>query len=229
MTDVQTDGQVTTDPKGGDASAEFDQRLLNHVNAAVGSQLKRIVPKFLEEALAPHLTSLRESLQPKPEPKDKGGQSAVDPEISKQIEDLRNQLKKERETAARERRAAREEKAFAELRSELAGKVRPETVDTVAKLLFHADRRVVIGDDGSIAFRHGDAEYDLRGGLAEYLKSKDAAMFLPAPGYGQQPKKPGLKAPNRAPGDKPQGTEDPMSRTLRMLGKLEAKAGEKIL
>ncbi|WP_437767173.1 hypothetical protein WME77_09095 [Sorangium sp. So ce764] len=195
----------------------------------MGSQLKRIVPKFLEEALGPHITSLREQLQPKPEPKEKGAPSAVDPEISKQIEDLRTQLKKERETTARERRAAREEKAFAELRSELNGKVRPEAVDTVAKLLFHADRRVVVGDDGSLAFKHGDAEYDLRGGLAEYLKSRDAAMFLPAPGYGQPPKKPGLKVPSRAPGDKPPAAEDPMSRTLRMLGKLEAKAGEKIL
>ncbi|WP_437489442.1 hypothetical protein WME75_10705 [Sorangium sp. So ce1014] len=215
MADVQTDGQVTTDPKGGDVSAIDDQRLLNHVNAAVGSQLKRTLPKFLEEALGPHIVSLREQLQPKPEPK--AAQPSGDPEVTRQLEELRAQLRKSEDSRARERQAAREEKAYGELRSELTGKVRPEAVDVVAKLLFHAEKRVTVDNHGHVSFKHGDTDYDLRQGVAEYLQSTESALFRPAPSPGVARKAPVV--PARPVSASQRGErEDPLAKTLRDLG-----------
>lgn len=221
MADVTEPTQGASD--GQDPSA--DQKQANLVNAAVSSHLKRILPKVLEDSLAPLREQLAAFQAPKG-PETKAAPSGGDSEAFKAIEDLKLQLKKERDTAAKERRLAREEKAFVELRSELtgSGKVRPEAVDTLAKLLFHADKKVRVSDDGQVAFHHADMEYGLREGVAEYLRSKDAAMFVTAPAPGAQSKKAPAMAPRR-PGEVPAGLkETPMERTKRMLAQLNTKS-----
>lgn len=214
MADVTTTPDVQGQAGGQDSPTIDDQKLSNVVNSAVASQLKRHLSK-LPELIESQLAPLREQFAPKAPETPKTTQGG-DSEALKAIDDLKAQLKTERDTAAKERRIAREEKAFNELRSELNGKVRPEAVDILARLLFQADRRVVVPDDGPIAFKLGEVEYSLQDGLAEYFRSsKEAAFFLPPPAPGQ--KKPGARAPGRMGVEQAAPAEDPMSKTLRML------------
>jgi len=197
----------------------LDQRTINAVNAAVASHLKRHLSK-LPEMIEAQFAPLREQFAARPatEQARPAPQQSTDTDALRQIEELRGQLKKEKDSAQKEKRVAREEKAFSQLRTELTGKVRPEAVDAAAKILFHADRKVVVGDDGNITFKQGDSDFDLREGISEWMKTKDAAMFLPPP----SPRVPVQRTngPRNSTGAPPVN-EDPLAKTVRMLSALK--------
>lgn len=155
-------------PPGGDSSAQQqptqEQQLANLVNAAVTSQLKRILPKAITDALGPAIAPLKEQLAPKQEPAPQVSQAQGDPAVQAQIDELKKQLKREQDARANERRTAREANAFSALRSELTGKVRPEAVDHATKLLFHAEKAISVSDSGDATFKYGDDEYPLNTG-----------------------------------------------------------------
>lgn len=186
------------------------------VNAAVSSQLKRALPKVLAEtlgpainaALEPALKPLQESLAALPKPgtepapdakaKVKGKVDADEPDpkvvaLEQKIAKLELDNKAAKESAARERQAARESKAFSDLRQELTGKVRPEALDAVSTLL-RARNQVVIDDAGNVSLKlrcslekglpEEDVELPLAEAIPHFIKTKEAALFVPPPNQG---------------------------------------------
>lgn len=126
-----------------------------------------------------------------------------------------------RDTAEKERVAV-EKEAFSDVKSRLTGKVRPEALDTVMKLL-RADGRIAIEKDGSVLFVDGDEQLDLDEGIERWLKSSEGSMFVPAPGGRQG----NLGGPNRRPSAKPVprvgnagGNLTPAQRTAQRFSKL---------
>jgi hypothetical protein len=198
--------------------AGLDQSTVDSINQAVSAHLKRHLaglPGMIDAAIAP----LREQFGARPAADKPAGAPAAGG--ADDVSQLKAQLKAMQDQAAGERKASRESKAFQDLRAELAGKVRPEAVDAAAKLVFHADKRVQVADDGTITFKHGDADYSLAEGVAAYLKSPDAALFLPAPNGSAQ--RPGQRVPARTTvtGGAP-AVESPMAKTLRLLAGVKA-------
>ena len=230
MADTQTGAPATqVDQDQGTEPSESDKKLANLVNSAVSSHIKRALPKYLEEAITPHMSKLQEMMSQsrQPEPSKSATQpaqpSGADPEVMKQLESLQNQLKKEQETRARERQQARQDKAFADVRSELVGKVRPEAIDHVLKVMAH-DRLIDVDSSAMVSVKVGEDLLPLKDGVAEYLKRKENAIFLPAPGYSAPAKKPGMPQQRQVPqrqapsgGQQPE-REDPLQKTLRQLG-----------
>ena len=193
--------------------ASLDQSTVDSINQAVSAHLKRHLaglPGMIDAAIAP----LREQFTARPAADKPAGVPATDG-VAGELAALKAQLKAASDQAASERKAAREANAFQALRTELGGKVRPEALDAAAKLIMHADRRVSVGDDGAVTFKHGDAEYGLKEGVAAYLKSSDAALFLPAPNGSAQ--RPGQRVPARPAIGGDAATETPMAKTLRLL------------
>jgi hypothetical protein len=194
-----------------------DPKLANLVNSAVSSQLKRHMKGFgdqfgalLDEKLAALRTTSAPAAPAAPAvPTNSAGAPAANDETQKEIADLRLELKQQKQRAA-------EKEVFADVRSLLAGKVRPEAMDTAIKLL-KADGLIKINArDGSAMFKHADGDLDLSEGIAEWLKG-EGAMFVPAP----TAKKPQIRGPNRAPARLAPGTSDenltPAQKSLRAL------------
>jgi hypothetical protein len=203
------------------AAPASDQTQVDTINAAVSAHLKRHLaglPGMIDAAIAPlrEQFAARGAAPAKPE----GGTAAAGDGVAGELAALKAQLKAQNDQAASERKSAREANAFQSLRTALAGKVRPEAVDAAAKLVFHADKRVQVADDGTITFKHGDADYSLAEGVAAYLKSPDAALFLPAPNGSAQ--RPGQRVPARPPAGGPPPNETPMAKTLRLLAGVKA-------
>jgi hypothetical protein len=101
------------------------------------------------------------------------------------------ELKTEREARTAAENTARDDRTFGEMRAMLAPHVRPDMVDDVALLHFHAHKRVTYGEDGKPLFRvrrapatgmaEEDVQMPLKDGVDYWLKSKDAQRYLPAP------------------------------------------------
>jgi hypothetical protein len=207
------------------------------VNSAVTAQLKRILAKELAPAVQAAMGPLKQeldALKPKEgEPQKPEGKKH--PEmlaLEQRLEQMQAALQKAEDEKATERKVAREDRAFSGLVSELTGKVRPGTEKMVATLL-KADGRLLIDEEsGNPLLRvrasriKGMAEEDLdlpiTDGLAHYLKTKDAQIFLPSPGNGGAGKEGGVSpaarqsAGGKAPTfDKPPATdEEAAARTL---------------
>lgn len=227
MADAKAGGPATPIEQETDVEVSDDKKLSNLVNSAVSTHLKRALPKFLEDAITPHMAALKELVAPKPaEPAAPAANAAqttgTDPAILKQLEDMKAQLKKEQDTRARERQQAREEKAISDVRAALVGKVRPEAVEHLIKVMVHD--RVIQTDGAMVTLKIGDDVLDLKEGLQDYLARKEHAIFLPAPGYNQAPKAGKQPRPVAPPRTGPNGTvqrterEDPLQKTLRDLG-----------
>lgn len=154
------------------------------VNAAITSHLKRLdFDTKISTALETALTPFKESMSAKKEPTQATSQS-VDPqvlELRKQLEVLQKTLKEKDEKVAMQAKTSREKEAFSQLKTLVSGKVRPEAVDAVSKLLFHADKKISVSEDGQMSWVDGENEIDVESGLKQYLKSKEAAIYLPAP------------------------------------------------
>jgi hypothetical protein len=120
---------------------------------------------------------------------------AQSPELQK-IADLEKRLAKTEEAnksakleAAKERRQRMEEAGFGSLRSALTGKV-AAGAEGLALDVLKARGQVAIGEDGTVRLKlrasadEPEEGLDIDGGIAAFLKSKEAAFLLPAPGTG---------------------------------------------
>lgn len=182
MSDVDPNAQGNEDSKEGYVKVEDMAKM---VNQAITSHLKRLdfdskISAALENAIAP----LRDSFQSKQETKQAPKGQDMDPqvvELKKQLEAMQKQTKEAQDRAAAQLKASREKDAFGQLKSMLSGKVKAEAVDSVAKILFHADKRIKVSDEGEMLWLDGDNEIGIEDGLKSYLKSKEAAIFMPAP------------------------------------------------
>lgn len=218
--DVPAQGDTQqTDP--GFVTAE---QVAQIVNQAVTSQLGRILPKQLGTAIEAAMKPLHErfAAQPEPATPDKTEQShRPDPQIvalQKQLADLQAANRASQEEVASERKRAREDGAFSALTRSLSGKVRPGTEDIVATLL-RAKGQLVIDDEGRPSLKvhtslfkgqaEADHEFPIEDGVGHYLKTKDAALFLPPPTGGAGALN--QRAPNGPPRQGPQYDAAPTS------------------
>ncbi len=186
-----------------------EDRLAAIVNAAVTGHLKRSLGKEIGSALEAYDTKRRAEKAARKAEEDaevtRGAPVAKQPSpevaaLEKRLSDMQAMMRSAQEEAASERQRAREHKAYGDLKSELNGKVRPEALDAVADLLFHARKRVSVDEDGNTLFAirqapakglpDADVNYPLSDGVREFLKTKEAALFVPSPGQGAAVSKP---------------------------------------
>lgn len=225
---------TTPEPKTGQntdqAGDDTNQPDINAiVNSAVTAQLKRaLAPKTLAAALAPLIADVVKPLQdelatlkqappatPATGPAPGPAPDKPNPELTavkQQLQEMKDQLAKERDRAAAAETKQRDDAAFGALKTQLsAAKVRPEMVEALAKVLFLADKRVEFDENGKpllrvrVAPSKGMAEEDqlltLEDGVKAFVKSKEAEPWLPAPGGA--PGTPGQRRPAPTPGGQP--------------------------
>jgi len=178
------------------------QDLANMVNSAVAGHLKRALPKAIEsilptinEAVAKQVQDLKPP-DKKSEPDD-GKDKKPSPELmamQREVETLTASLKAEKDARIAAETKARNDIASSTARKALTeGGARPELIDYLLKS-WSVDGKLAWDDDGrptlTIPFSpaKGMAEEDttfaLNEGVKHFLKSKDAAPFLPAPDGG---------------------------------------------
>lgn len=182
-----------TNNSNSDPSVDLEKKIADISNAAITSHLKRFekssadsFAKMLDERFAAF-----KPVTPLPEPDGKGKKE--DPELSAYKTKLDEALKRLDETEkarAKAELARRDESAYSRVKSLLNG-VRPELQETAAKILFHVDKRVSFDEQGNPLFKikrapaagmaEEDTELPLEDGIAHWLKSKEAAHFVPAP------------------------------------------------
>lgn len=172
MADVKNETQTEVEHESTDNS-EADKKLANMVNSAVTSQLKRHLGKFESSLLELKESFGQSKTLEAPSQNEKNSKNTDDSQAMREIERLKNELNAEKARV-------REEKAYTALRNYLSDKVIPERVDVALKL-FKADQKIQFKRDGTPFVKYDSEEFDLEEGAAEWLKSKEAAMFLPAP------------------------------------------------
>jgi hypothetical protein len=181
MANAPSDNGKTENDKTEDNDFVSKSELTTIVNQAVSSQLKRSLGKSIGEAVEAALAPIKEQLQARTEePKDKQ-QSPEAIELAK----LKEQFQKSEKARKTSEHRAFEERAYNALTSELtaSGRVKPEAINVVADLL-RARQVLRVGEDGSARYHVSDDEhFDLKEGVtSHFLKSKEASMFLVAPG-----------------------------------------------
>lgn len=199
---------LTVDPKA----------LADLVNSAVSSHLKRAEAKQTE-SFKSMLAEFAKTIQP-PAPQtptetdESPKKGKVSPELAAmqaKLDDMARVAKESQDKAAKAEAKQKQDRAQADLRNSLSGKVRPEVLDSLTRMLF-ADGKIELDENGTPFFKTrraplpGMPEEDqllpLADGVEGYLKSNEAVGFLPAPGGGQSsPPRTASRFPNTpAPG-----------------------------
>ena len=182
-----------------DTEVDADAKLSNLVNSAVTSQLKRHM-KGLGDQFGTMLDERFAAFKPAApaapvvEPAKGAAAPAADAAsgVNDEVAQLRADLK------ATKLRAV-EKEVYADVRSLLAGKVRPEAMDTAIKLL-KASGQIKINSRTEVAsFKIDDAELDLKEGLTEWLAG-EGALFAPALAPARRKVNPANGAPQRGVG-----------------------------
>lgn len=178
----------------------------NLVNAAVSAHLRRFTekqfPSLLAEAFKPFSEQIA-ALKAPPAPADddapRGKTAKVDPTVialQQQLEEFKRQAAESDNKRAVAEKKSRDDRAFSDLKSQLAKSVRPEMLDMVANHLFQIEKMVEVSDDGTSYFRGTRAtmpgfteevNFPLKDGVDNWLKSEAAKPFLPAPGTSNTP------------------------------------------
>lgn len=185
-----------------------EEQLGNMVNGAVKAHLQRFIekqlPALFEAQLKPIMEKLTAPAAQTPPSEDEGkgkkGKQNQDPEylaMAKKLEDMEKAIQERDQKVAAAEKAARDQRAFTELRSGLSDKLRPEVVDFVAKYLMQVEQRVDFDESGNVLFKSTRAPFagadpeeirlPLRSGLEDFLKSDAAKPFLPAPTTSSAP------------------------------------------
>lgn len=171
----------------------------NAVNAAVKSQLGRVdFAKMIGEAVSkaiPAKTATEEETDEGGE-QPAGKKAKVDPKTAKLERDLaemKTKMEEAERTAAAATAATRNREGEAKLREALAGKVRPEAISLAIDAL-KSRGALAFDDDGvpmlklPISASKGAkpelTELTIEDGIAEYLKTPEASVLLPAPSSG---------------------------------------------
>jgi hypothetical protein len=209
-----------TGAAGGDGGgAADDQRIANMVNAAVSGHLKRVLPKTISDLMETHIAPIREHLtkQGGPAPA-QGGQGGGAPQGGAPAGDdkyaaLERKFQESEKARAAERMQGHKARAFDGVRGVLAGKARPDAIEAALKVL-KADDRIGVREDGSAFILDGDEEVTIEEGVKRFMKSKEGALFAPAPiPSARRTAGPKLN-PRGAPTER---TESPAERSLRMI------------
>jgi hypothetical protein len=179
------DNKNTPEPITADKIAEI-------VNAAVTAHIKRF-EKSQSEAVA-KLIEDKIPKAPVADPKNEPDPKKLTPEqlaLQNQLDEIKKALLDSENKRAAIERQARDERAYADLRSHLSG-VRPELQEVAARDLFHAQKRVVFDEQSqrylfkiskapAAGMQEEEMLLPIQDGVNHWLKSKEAAGFLPAP------------------------------------------------
>lgn len=195
----EAQAQASQEPELDEKISISSSELSQIVNSAVTAQLKRAFAKELAPAIQSVVGPLKQQLDEIAKPKAEEAQQSQgrkSPEmlaLESKLEQMSQALQKAEEEKAIERKTAREDRAFSELVTSLTGKVRPGSEQMVAKLL-RADGKLVVDDENgatlSVRFspHKGIPEQDhalpIADGVEQFLKTKDASIFLPSPSGG---------------------------------------------
>ncbi len=169
----------------------------DELNSAITGHLKRAEAKqadTLKALLASEFAKLTPAPAPVETEKPAKGVAPEMAALQEQLKTLQTTMQAERARAEAAEQKQRNDKAFGDLKAALGKTVRPELLDIAAENLFHAKKRVEFDEAGNALFKTirqtpGFADDEvlmpLADGVASFLKSKEAAVYLPAPG-GQQ-------------------------------------------
>lgn len=166
---------------GGDPKPLTEEDVGKFVNAAVTSQLKRLLPQAVTEAfsalkLEDKIGEAIAKLKPASDPGgggdgdkgDKGGKGKVekDPELQRQFAELNakletsEKLRLEAEQKGKDAEQKRQfDNAFGSFKGMLSTKVRAELLDVAAAHFARTEERLKVGDDGSVTLRVKKAPY----------------------------------------------------------------------
>jgi hypothetical protein len=173
-------------------SPEARKEIADIVNAAVTSHSKRntdAIGKLIEEKLAGFAPK---PADPPPAPQG-DGKSKVTPEMAAmqaKFDEVLKALESEKKRTAELETKRRDDGAKAALRAALKD-VRPELQDVAVEYLFNSQKRVTYDESGRPLFTvrrapaaglpEEDVQMTLEDGVAHWMKSKEAAGFIPAP------------------------------------------------
>lgn len=210
---------------GGAASGAVDEkRLANLANAAVSGHLKRALPKAIAEALAPFMEQLAARGAPPAGGAPPGGApqgGAPTGGGDDKYAALEKKFQESEKARVAERAQGHRSRAYDGVRGALAGKARPDAIEAALKVL-KADDRIGVGEDGTPFIKDGDEELSLEEGVKRFMKSKEGALFAPAPTTTRRAPPQKLNA-RSGKGEEP--AESPAARSLRMIEGRRAKSG----
>ena len=169
------------------ANERMKKSLTAEIEKAVGG-----VSETVGETIKKHLEGLK--TEP-PKPDDQPGKPSPEVQaLTQKLSEMENSIK-ERDKALQEAKTqGQRDTARNSLRDALAPHVRPDAVDMVTQLLFDAQGVVQVQDDGNPVFKirqspmaglpEEDMELPIKDGVANWLKTDNAKLFLPAPNTG---------------------------------------------
>ena len=149
------------------------------------------ITESIPETLKAHFEALKSEI---PKPADKPQENKPNPEtlaLQQQLAEMKTAMQERDKALAEAEKKSRNDAARNALRSALAPHVRPEALDMTTQLLFDAQGRVSVSEDGTPLFKirkspmagvpEEDMELPVKDGVANWLKSDDAKFFIPAP------------------------------------------------
>lgn len=220
--DVEDEGDGGEGGAGAGAGGAVDEkRLANLANAAVSGHLKRALPKAIAEALAPFMEQLAARGAPAPAGGAPAG-GAPAPAGDDKYAALEKKFQESEKARVAERVQGHKSRAYDGVRGALAGKARPDAIEAALKVL-KADDRIGVGEDGTPFIKDGDEELSLEEGVKRFMKSKEGALFAPAPTATARRAPPQKLNPRSGKGEEP--TETPAARSLRMIEERRSKSG----
>lgn len=176
-----------------DLAAAISGAMTNH-SARLEKKINDGLAKQLEGALAPFKTLLEKPPPGEPPPGGAPAPKGDDPELVKvrqQLNEMQANFAKEQTAREAAETKARDQQIRGALRAELTGKVRPEAIEDLTDLLIMR-KRIAQDEEGKITFTHrcsitkgapeDDHVFPLTDGVKEFLKSRSAEVYLPAPG-----------------------------------------------
>jgi len=239
MPDTDPNDKAKQDPPPPAAITEEDVGRI--VNSAVTSQLKRLLPTAISEAIGglkldEQISAALAKIQPPPtddKDKQKAGSKT---DLEKRLEEMALKLEASEASrlAAEKQRidteqARKLDAANTALRAALQPKLRPELLEVAASHWGTVQGRLKLAEDGSPLLRvkrspykgapEQDEDLPLADAIPYLLASEEAKAFLPAPGTADPTK--GTRGPRAPgmPGGKP-NSDNPLERVSARLAEL---------
>lgn len=207
------DGGGKQEPAG--LSEDLKKEVGGMIAAALKGEGKRMVAASVKEAitelkLGETIAAEVAKLKPaEPDDKDKD-RGKPDPKVSAleaKLQEVTAALKAQADATKAAEEAAKNERAFASLKTALGPHVRPEALEIAARDLFTGQRRVTVDEQGNVLLRvrrapyAGAAEEDtdmpLADGVQHWVKTPEGKFFAPVPGANSQNDPRGGAGPRR--------------------------------
>lgn len=178
------------------ANERMKKSLTAEIEKAVGG-----VSESVGETIKKHLEGIK--TEP-PKPNDQPGKPTPEVQaLTQKLSEMENSIKERDKALLEAKQQGQRDTARNSLRDALTPHVRPDAVDMVTQLLFDAQGAVQVQDDGTPVFKvrqspypgspEEDMELPIKDGVATWLKTENAKLFLPAPNSGAN----GNNAPQR--------------------------------